>query len=135
LKELFRFRTGLDVRVGYPGEHLAGESENINEPCYATGVGLLIKGFEFMDEHAKEIFDGNTSENLKSQPIVEIGCPGTEHVAEVEKKPKKIRKPPFSIKGVAGRFKANVVRYFDVEPDSSMDDQVRETEKEAVHAE
>ena len=51
LKELFRFRTGLDVRIGYPGEHLAGESENINEPCYSTGVGLLMKGFDFMDEH------------------------------------------------------------------------------------
>ena len=55
LKELFRFRTGMDVRIGYPGEHLSGESENINEPCYATGVGLLMKGFEHMDNHRTKL--------------------------------------------------------------------------------
>ena len=55
IEQLFHFRTGLDVRIGYPGEHLAGKSDNINEPCYATGVGLLMKGFAYMDENWKEM--------------------------------------------------------------------------------
>jgi cell division protein FtsA len=57
IKELFFFRTGMDVRIGCPGQNLIGDSENINEPCYATGVGLLMKGFEFMDEYPDEMAD------------------------------------------------------------------------------
>ena len=55
LKDLFRFRTGMDVRIGYPGEHLVGDSESINDPSYSTGVGLLMKGFEYMDDHKVEV--------------------------------------------------------------------------------
>ncbi|MDR0814523.1 MAG: cell division protein FtsA [Bacteroidales bacterium] len=51
LVQLFQFSTGKPIRIGYPGAHLAGDSESINEPNYATGVGLLMKGLEYMDEH------------------------------------------------------------------------------------
>lgn len=48
LPQLFKFKTGLDVRIGYPNEHLGGEvREEINQPMYATGVGLVLKGFEY----------------------------------------------------------------------------------------
>jgi cell division protein FtsA len=47
LPQLVRFRTGLDVRVGYPGEHLAPSTgEDINQPMFATSIGLLLKGYE-----------------------------------------------------------------------------------------
>ena len=47
LPQLIKFRTGLDVRLGLPNEHLSGEiSEEINQPMYATSVGLLLKGFQ-----------------------------------------------------------------------------------------
>lgn len=46
LSQLVRFHTGMDVRVGYPIEYLAGEpSEEINKPQYATSVGLLLRGW------------------------------------------------------------------------------------------
>ena len=47
LPQLVKFRTGLDVRIGYPVEQLASESiEEVNQPMYSTSVGLLLKGYE-----------------------------------------------------------------------------------------
>jgi cell division protein FtsA len=49
LPQLVKFRSGLDVRIGYPSEHLAGEtSEEINQPMYSTSIGLLLKGEEIL---------------------------------------------------------------------------------------
>lgn len=43
LKQLVEYITGMDTRIGYPNEHLAGDSEaDIASPLYATGVGLLM---------------------------------------------------------------------------------------------
>jgi cell division protein FtsA len=54
--QLFRFHTGLDVRIGYPVEYLAGTTESeINKPQYATSVGLLLKGWDALNRpDAKE---------------------------------------------------------------------------------
>ena len=47
LPQLVKFKTGLDVRIGYPVEQLATESiEEVNQPMYSTSVGLLLKGYE-----------------------------------------------------------------------------------------
>lgn len=55
LPQLFRFRTGMDVRIGHPNAHLAGNvSDEINQPMYATSVGLLMKGYEFIDSNWEE---------------------------------------------------------------------------------
>ena len=41
----------MDTRIGYPTEHLANSNtEAIKSPMYATGIGLVLKGFEAMDE-------------------------------------------------------------------------------------
>ena len=40
----------MDVRIGYPNEHLAaGNTEEITSPLFATGVGLVIKGYDNLD--------------------------------------------------------------------------------------
>jgi cell division protein FtsA len=47
LPQLVKFRTGMDVRIGYPNEYLASSSlDEVNQPMYATSVGLLLKGIE-----------------------------------------------------------------------------------------
>ena len=52
LPQLMRFRTGMDVRIGYPNAHLAGNvADDINQPMFSTSVGLLMKGYEFMESH------------------------------------------------------------------------------------
>jgi cell division protein FtsA len=51
LPQLVKFKTGMDVRIGYPNEKLAADkSEEINQPMYATSIGLLLKGAEFLIE-------------------------------------------------------------------------------------
>ncbi len=47
LTQLFESKTGMDARIGYPNEHLANTNdENLTSPMYATGIGLVLKGFE-----------------------------------------------------------------------------------------
>ena len=52
IKQLVEYITGMDTRIGYPNEHLAGDSdENFSSPMYATAVGLLIKGLRDIDKN------------------------------------------------------------------------------------
>ncbi len=47
LKQLVEYITGMDTRIGYPNEHLAGNSDDeIASPLYATAVGLLMESAE-----------------------------------------------------------------------------------------
>ncbi len=49
--QLTEFVTGMDTRIGYPNEHLAKNvSEEIASPMFATGVGLVLKGFERLEK-------------------------------------------------------------------------------------
>ena len=60
LKQLTEYVTGMDTRIGFPGEHLAGDSDEYN-PIYSTAVGLLMKAIEnnTLDEHSMS----NSTEN------------------------------------------------------------------------
>jgi cell division protein FtsA len=53
IPQLFEYITGLDTRVGYPNEHLANSSviDTLSSPIYATGIGLVIKGFQKLDRN------------------------------------------------------------------------------------
>ncbi|MDB9821953.1 cell division protein FtsA [Flavobacteriaceae bacterium] len=47
LKQLVEYITGMDTRVGYPNEHLAGDTdEQTTSPMYSTAVGLLMAALE-----------------------------------------------------------------------------------------
>jgi cell division protein FtsA len=47
--QLVEYHTGMDTRIGYPNEHLAKGSDELKSPMYATGVGLVIKGFHELE--------------------------------------------------------------------------------------
>ena len=47
IKQLVEYITGMDTRIGYPNEHLAGDSnEETTSPMYATAVGLVLNSLE-----------------------------------------------------------------------------------------
>lgn len=47
ITQLFEFITGMDARIGYPNEHLSSNTNiNVTSPLFATGVGLVVKGFD-----------------------------------------------------------------------------------------
>lgn len=47
IKQLVEYITGMDTRIGYPNEHLAGDSDpEIASPVYATAVGLVMNALK-----------------------------------------------------------------------------------------
>jgi cell division protein FtsA len=59
LKQLVEYITGMDTRIGYPSEHLAGDTENAQtSPILATAVGLLMNALD----HQKEIISQDEGE-------------------------------------------------------------------------
>ena len=61
LKQLVEYITGMDTRIGYPNEHLAGDSdEEIASPLYATAVGLLMNALK--TQAKKEAFQQEEQE-------------------------------------------------------------------------
>ena len=68
LKQLAEYITGMDTRVGYPNEHLAGDSdESTTSPTFSTAVGLLMAALdkmplEVMPENQEEAVEKNAAE-------------------------------------------------------------------------
>ncbi|WP_456379422.1 cell division protein FtsA [Lutibacter sp.] len=51
IKQLVEYITGMDTRIGYPNENLAGDSdESLSSPQYATAVGLLMNGLNRIEK-------------------------------------------------------------------------------------
>ncbi|MBA7523979.1 Cell division protein FtsA [subsurface metagenome] len=62
LPQLVKFKTGLDVRIGYPVEQLAAESiEEVNQPMFSTSVGLLLKGYDNQVNETQPVNDETES--------------------------------------------------------------------------
>ena len=54
LKQLVEYISGMDTRVGYPNEHLAGDSDSeTTSPMYATAVGLVLNSLESVETTTK----------------------------------------------------------------------------------
>lgn len=71
LPQLVMLTTGMDTRIGTPNEHLAGNDDELKNPLYATGVGLVMKGIEKYDRDSKR---GINSAKLE----VEVEVPAEE---------------------------------------------------------
>ncbi len=66
LKQLVEYITGMDTRIGYPGEHLSGDSNEFN-PIYSTAVGLLMKAIENNSENLANDISNSTGNDLVNQ--------------------------------------------------------------------
>ena len=55
LKQLVAYVSGKETRIGYPNEHLGSDSKDlVVSPMYSTGVGLVLKGFEYLDQNPEK---------------------------------------------------------------------------------
>ena len=59
----------MDCRIGTPNEHLAGADDELKNPMYATGVGLVMKGIEKYERDAKR--GNNASKAIEETVLVE----------------------------------------------------------------
>ncbi len=71
LQQLIEYMTGMDVRVGYPNEHLGkAKVEEVKSPMYATTVGLVLSGFMGLDDRENkynEFKDRNVRQKIINQ--------------------------------------------------------------------
>ena len=88
LKQLVEYVTGMDTRVGYPNEHLAGDTDkNVTSPLYATAVGLVMDGLSKIE---KNTIDNSEPENSnEGDSMTESNEEGASN--ENEKKPEKTK--------------------------------------------
>ncbi len=74
IKQLVEYITGMDTRIGYPNENLAGDSdESLSSPQYATAVGLLMNGLKKIEKEKQkekqEVLNKEEGEENENQKI------------------------------------------------------------------
>ena len=79
LKQLVEYVTGMDTRVGYPNEHLAGDTDqNVTSPLYATAVGLLMDGLGRSEKNDVYQEANSTAENFQKDENQSVETENTE---------------------------------------------------------
>jgi cell division protein FtsA len=91
LPQLVMLTTGMDCRIGTPNEHLAGSDDELKNPLYATGVGLVMKGIEKYERDSKR---GTNSVKVETETLTK-----EETIKKEEKK-------------IAGHSKKKIGSYF-----------------------
>ncbi|MGB1080708.1 MAG: cell division protein FtsA [Flavobacteriaceae bacterium] len=74
LKQLVEYITGMDTRIGYPNEHLAGDTDKtMTSPLFATAVGLVMNAAENqlapLDEAQEEVTEGVSVPEQSDKPV------------------------------------------------------------------
>lgn len=68
------YKTGISTRIGTPDEHITGTAENksadISDPIYATGIGLVLYGFEEIDKEQEELKKDKQPEPEPTKPPI-----------------------------------------------------------------
>ncbi|UAB81473.1 cell division protein FtsA [Marixanthomonas sp. SCSIO 43207] len=85
LKQLVEYITGMDTRIGYPNEHLAGGSDDeTTSPTYATAVGLVLSSLNNQEK----------AQQKKQQNEVEPSIEPTEEETTTSEESKEETKEP-----------------------------------------
>lgn len=92
IKQLVEYITGMDTRIGYPNEHLAGDSNaETTSPMYATAVGLVLNSLESKEKSSlMKRFSSTDSEEEETEKNAsgQVKKQGEKEKEEIEKKPK-----------------------------------------------
>ena len=68
IKQLVEYITGMDTRVGYPNEHLAGDTDkNVTIPLFATAVGLVLDGLKRFEKDINEKVEVKEADNIDGE--------------------------------------------------------------------
>ena len=76
LKQLVEYITGMDTRIGYPNEHLAGDSvDNQSSPVFSTAVGLLMTALKENLDTNQLAVDNDSLEDNQQASIKDLSNP------------------------------------------------------------
>ncbi len=87
LPQLVMLTTGMDCRIGTPNEHLAGNDDELKNPLFATGVGLVMKGIEKYERDSKR---GTNSTKVEIEVDATINSTSKQEVKQKKKDDKKV---------------------------------------------
>ncbi|MEP6617512.1 MAG: cell division protein FtsA [Ginsengibacter sp.] len=117
LIQLTEYITGLNARIGYPNEHLAGgHIEELAKPMYSTCLGLILKGYNDFENKRKQFeleFKKVEIPQGLQQPIVE-------EVLDTPTEKNQKMKPRKTLKGFMDSFKNGLIDMFKEEEDAKL---------------
>ncbi|MGI4875218.1 MAG: cell division protein FtsA [Janthinobacterium lividum] len=121
LEQLTEYLTGLDTRIGYPNQHLGkGKIEAVKSPMHATGVGLVLAGYQSQDERstARPGYDNDEANAYSyqaappapvSNPVIPIFTPQAA-VPATKPEPPRVEKTEKSEPGKGLKFLGDITR-------------------------
>jgi cell division protein FtsA len=113
IKQLVEYITGMDTRIGYPNEHLAGNSsEELSSPLYATSVGLVMESLRNQTNSATPFVEMKSPEPvvvIAPEPVVieNLVVPDVEEVKPTPPVSKETqeRKKKYDFNNLLGKIK------------------------------
>jgi len=117
--QLTEYLTGLNARIGFPNEHLAGgHIEELAKPTYSTCIGLILKGYSDYEHHRKQ-FESNfkkveVPDNLKKTDLGKLPPTREESLSADKVKNRK------GLKDFWGKFKDGIIDLFKEEEDQHL---------------
>src|SRR5690349_566657 len=119
LIQLTEYVTGLNARIGFPTEHLAGgHIEELARPTYSTCIGLILKGYSDYEhnrkEFEKEFRKVEVPDNLrKTEEVIETVAVEQDLMVD------KVRNRK-GLKDFWGKFKDGIIDLFKEEEDHQL---------------
>jgi len=94
LKQLVEYITGMDTRIGYPNEHLAGDTQaETASPTFATAVGLVMKAVD--------------------QQVVEVSSEASDGIDETPDEEQTVEKQSQRRRSIFDRFSESIKEFLD----------------------
>ncbi len=81
LQQLVMLTTGMDCRIGTPNSNLATADNELKNPLYATGVGLVMKGIEKYERDNKRNSNTNKVEIKEEEENTAIKTKETKKIS------------------------------------------------------
>ncbi|MEO6722504.1 MAG: cell division protein FtsA [Ferruginibacter sp.] len=123
LIQLTEYVTGLNARIGYPNEHLAGgHIDELAKPMYSTCIGLILKGYNDYENKNKQFEESfrrvQVPSSLQKLAVDEVLVSEEELIAQEQKIIVKKTKERKSLKGFMDSFKIGLIDLFKEEEDA-----------------
>ena len=110
IQQLAEFKTGLEVRIGYPNEHLnQTKMKELSSPMYSTSIGIVIETIARM-EHDEYLHESEEAEKRRIEREGKVVVPDLQTettkttVEEEEKNDKKKKKKVIDLKKIVTSF-------------------------------
>jgi cell division protein FtsA len=124
LIQLTEYITGLNARIGFPTEHLAGgHIEELAKPTYSTCIGLILKGYSDY-EHDRKEFEREyrrveVPDMLRKAEAQQVLAEPEPELTEEDLQQERVRNRK-GVKDFWGKFKDGIIDLFKEEEDKTL---------------